>query len=113
MPASGDTINQRQSNLPLPDKPPVESDWNSSDSSTVNVGSGRVESDISASGQGGDTLRGPATAGSDVREDSSETMKHTAGSNVGRVAKDNLDGIPNDAVTRDKKDAAGLSQTTK
>jgi hypothetical protein len=88
-------VNEAQSNLPLPDQPPVASDFNSSDASTVNVGSGSVESKIS-SGEG--ALREPTVMG-----------------NVGaaaREAKDSLGGIPNDAVTRDQKDHSGLEQTT-
>lgn len=78
-------IDERQANLPLPDQPPVASDWNSSDASKVNVGSGGVEEDISYGG-GGSSLKGPATS------DSAE--------NVGRQAHDNLDGLPKDAKKR-------------
>lgn len=64
----------------------------------MNVGSGGVSSDISAGGGSASGLREPATT------DEVE--------NVGRTAKDGLSGIPNDAVTRDKKDAKGLADRT-
>lgn len=63
-------INQAQSNLPLPDQPPVASDWNSFDQRTVNVGSGRFQS--SATGE-----KGPATAESSARIDGDEYHKNT------------------------------------
>ncbi|CBX98676.1 hypothetical protein LEMA_P079150.1 [Plenodomus lingam JN3] len=87
-------VDERKSGLPLPDQPPVASDFNSSDARTVNVGSGGIESGISS---GGGSLREPATghAGASARE-----------------AKDGLSGIPNDAVTRNQKDHKGLAQTT-
>ena len=87
-------IDERKSNLPLPDQPPVASDFNSSDARTVNVGSGGVEDSISS---GGGSLREPAVGGTGA---------------AGREAKDGLGGIPNDAVTRDQKNHSGLEQTT-
>ncbi|KAF2203216.1 hypothetical protein GQ43DRAFT_277064 [Delitschia confertaspora ATCC 74209] len=93
MSSKADIIDERKSNLPLPDQPPQASDWQSADSRNVNVGSGGVESNLATAG-----LRIPQT-GTDV-------------SSVGREGKDNLGGIPNDAVTRDKKDHKGLEQTT-
>jgi len=69
-------IDERQSNLPLPEQPPRASDWNSADERTVNVGSGGRSEDLSHSGLGGDTLREPATT-DDV-------------GNTGRQAKDGL-----------------------
>lgn len=78
-------INERQANLPLPDQPPVASDWNSSDASKVNVGSGGVEEDVSYGG-GGSSLRGPAIGNSAEK--------------VGREAHDNLDGLPKDALKK-------------
>lgn len=87
-------IDEAQSNLPLPEQPPVASDFNSADARTVNVGSGGQETGISS---GGGSLREPAIdhAGPSARE-----------------AKDGLSGIPNDAVTRDQKNHSGLAQTT-
>jgi hypothetical protein len=106
-----DIINERQANLPLPEQPPTASDWNSADERTVNVGSGRLEGDISA-GDGSSSLRSPATGDSAVRTDGGEWKTNTSGMNVGRTAKDGLDGLPNDAVTRDKKNAANTVDTT-
>lgn len=78
-------IEERKANLPLPDQPPVASDFNSADARTVNVGSGAVSE--------------PPTTGGDFSK--------------GREGADNLGGLPNDAVTRDAKDKAGLADTTK
>ena len=98
MKANPSTVDEVKSNLPLPEQPPVASDFNSADARTVNVGAGGQAADISASGQGGSTLREPATIGS-------------VGA-AGREGKDGLSGIPNDAVTRDQKDHSGLQNTT-
>jgi hypothetical protein len=93
MKASDDVIDERKAKLPLPEQPPVASDFNSADARTVNVGSGGQESGISHGG----SLREPATGDA---------------SGAGREGKDGLGGIPNDAVTRDQKDHKGLAQTT-
>ncbi|CAI6332741.1 unnamed protein product [Periconia digitata] len=98
MASKADIIEERKANLPLPEDPPVASDFNSADARTVNVGSGGRSEDLSHSGLGGDTLRSPATT--------------DAVGSTGRQAKDGLSGIPNDAVTRDAKDKAGLADTT-
>ena len=111
MTSKQEIIDERKANLPLPEQPPVASDFNSADASTVNVGSGRLQSDISA-GKGSETLRGPATGESDVRVSGEEWKTNAAGSGVGREGKDNLSGIPNDAVTREAKDKQGLENTT-
>ena len=94
-------IEERRSNLPLPEQPPVASDWNSSDASKVNVGSGGVESDISYGG-GGSSLRGPATSDSSVRTDGETFKKHSGEPNeaVGRQGHDSLDGLPKDALAK-------------
>lgn len=87
-------IAERQSNLPLPDEPPVPSDWNSSDASKVNVGSGGVESDVS---YGGD-IREPATSDSSARTDGDTFGKNSSlPQGVGREGHDGLDGLPEDA----------------
>ena len=39
--SKADQIEEVKQNLPLPEQPPVKSDFNSADASTVNVGSGR------------------------------------------------------------------------
>lgn len=72
-------IDRVQANLPLPDQPPVASDFNSADARTVNVGSGGVSSDVSTGRYGGNEsgLRGPATATSGVRESGEELKKNT------------------------------------
>ena len=94
-------IAERQANLPLPDQPPVASDWNSNDASKVNVGSGGVQSDISYGG-GSDSLRGPATSDSSARTDGEAYNKHSGqpSAGVGRQGHDNLDGLPKDALKR-------------
>ncbi|CAJ2502256.1 Uu.00g096500.m01.CDS01 [Anthostomella pinea] len=81
-------VNEAQENLPLPEQPPVASDWNSADARTVNVGSGGVSSDISTGAGSTSGLREPASKG-DVDL-----------SNVGREGKDNLSGPPKDAAAR-------------
>ena len=111
MPADPKTISERQANLPLPDQPPTASDWNSADERNVNVGAGGRSEDLSHAGLGGDTLRQPATAASSVRTDG-DALKTNAAIGAGREAVDGLGGIPNDAVTRDAKDKAGLVDTT-
>nr|POE49265.1 hypothetical protein CFP56_32415 [Quercus suber] len=95
-------IEERKANLPLPDDPPTSSDFNSSDARTVNVGSG------SLSGNTESGLRDPSTGDSSARVDGNSFGVNTAGTDVGRVPG----GIPNDAVTRDAKDKAGLEDTT-
>lgn len=97
MASKQEIIEERKANLPLPEEPPVASDWNSSDERTVNVGSGRLADDVSSSGLGNSTLREPSTT-DDV-----------AG---GRQAHDGLSGLPNDAVSREAKNKPGLEQTT-
>lgn len=105
-------INGRQANLPLPDEPPVQSDWNSADARTVNVGSGgEGDSNPSYGSSGQDTLSS-VTGDSAVRTDGDEWKTNTAGLNVGRQAKDGLEGLPNDAVTRDKKGNQSTVDTT-
>lgn len=87
--SKADKIAEAQANLPLPEQPPVASDWQSADARTVNVGSGRdVNSDISTGDASTAGLRGPATkASGDVDM-----------SGIGRQGKDGLGGIPKDAT---------------
>ncbi|KAL8747582.1 MAG: hypothetical protein Q9190_000566 [Brigantiaea leucoxantha] len=94
-------INERQQNLPLPEQPPVASDWNSADASKVNVGSGGVESDVSYGGGSDSGLRGPATSDSSLRTDGEQFDVNTsAPGKIGREGHDNLDGLPADAKTK-------------
>ena len=95
-------IAERQANLPLPDQPPVASDWNSSDASKVNVGSGGVESDVSYGGGSDGGLRNPATSESSVRTDGDalNTNASQPSGGVGRQGHDSLDGLPKDALKR-------------
>lgn len=88
-------VNEAQSNLPLPEQPPVASDFNSSDARTVNVGSGGQEGSF-VTGDG--AIREPAVGASGISS--------------GREAKDGLGGIPNDAVSREAKNHSGLADTT-
>lgn len=93
--SKADIIAERQSNLPLPEQPPVASDWNSADASKVNVGSGGVGSDVSTGDAASTGLREPAAAGSSVREAGGADM-----SGVGRQGKEGLDGLPKDALAK-------------
>lgn len=99
MASKQDIINERKANLPLPEQPPTASDWNSADARNVNVGSGGQAAGLSGDGGlAGSNLREPATT--------DEVGKS------GREGKDNLGGLPNDAVTSDKKNHPGLVNTT-
>lgn len=99
-----DVIEERRANLPLPEQPPVPSDWNSADSRTVNVGSGALSDDITYGDAGASGLREPATAESSVRTDGEVWKANTApDSHVGRQGKDNLDSLPEDALTREAR----------
>ena len=59
-------IAEAQANLPLPDQPPVASDWQSADARTVNVGAGKTEGNPGTDSSAQSGLRGPATKGSDM-----------------------------------------------
>jgi hypothetical protein len=50
MKADPSLVDERKANLPLPEQPPVESDFNSADARSVNVGSGGVETGEMATG---------------------------------------------------------------
>jgi len=94
--SKADIISERQANLPLPEDPPVASDWNSADARNVNVGSGGVQSDISSGDAGTSGLREPSAQASGVREEGGADL-----SGIGRQGKDGLEGLPKDAVTRE------------
>ena len=91
--SKADVIAERQGNLPLPEDPPIASDWNSTDERTVNVGSGGVEVDISTGDASSTGMREPATRGSGVRQDGGADM-----SAVGRQGKEGLKDLPKDAT---------------
>ncbi|GJC89200.1 hypothetical protein ColLi_12038 [Colletotrichum liriopes] len=81
--SKADKINKVQSNLPLPEQPPVASDWQSADATKVNVGSGgNAEAPI-----GRDTA---ATSG--LREPASKDNVDL--SSVGRQGVEGLNGPP-------------------
>ena len=77
----------------------------------MNVGAG--EQPTGNFSKGDDALRGPATGGSEARIDSDALKTNAHGlQNVGREGEEGLSGLPNDAVTRNKKDHSGLADTT-
>ena len=93
--SKADLIAERQANLPLPEDPPVASDWNSADARTVNVATGERQSEISTGDASSSGLREPASSSSGVREEGGTDL-----SGVGRQGKDNLDGLPKDALKK-------------
>ncbi|PSK35860.1 hypothetical protein B9Z65_5675 [Elsinoe australis] len=94
--SKADIIEERRSNLPLPEEPPVASDFNSSDASTVNVGSGGRSDKFST---GDASLRDPATGDSGVRVDPNSASGNVSSlSGVGREGKEGLGGLPSDAL---------------
>ena len=91
-------IDEVQSNLPLPEQPPVASDWQSFDERNVNIGPGGLEEPLSDE-YSNSALRGAATTSSSVRTSGEEWHKITEPlSNVGRQGKDDLDSLPRDAL---------------
>jgi hypothetical protein len=108
--SKADIIEERKANLPLPEQPPVASDFNSADARTVNVGAGGRSEDLSHEGLGGDTLRSPATGDSAVRTDGDALKQHTA-IGAGRQAADGLSGLPSDAVTKEARKSQGVTDT--
>ena len=65
--SKADFIAERQANLPLPEDPPVQPDWNSADARNVNVGSGRVQDNPSTGDANSTGLREPTTKPSSVK----------------------------------------------
>jgi hypothetical protein len=86
--SKADKIDEFKANLPLPDQPPVASDWQSADARNVNVGSGGVPAGNPSTGDG-------QTAG--LREPATKSSGDTDMSGIGRQGKDNLEGPPKDA----------------
>ena len=94
----GKEIEERKADLPLPEQPPMSSDWNSMNSENVNVGSGR---EGATSEEYESVMRDPPTVYSSVREVESEVGRPTvAFERVGRQGKDNLEDLPKDAKER-------------
>ncbi|KAH6683045.1 hypothetical protein B0J14DRAFT_137394 [Halenospora varia] len=90
--SKADLIIERQANLPLPEEPPVASNWNSADARTVNVSTGERQAEISTSDSSSTGLREPASKGSGVREERGADL-----SGVGRQGKEGLEGLSKDA----------------
>ena len=91
MPESkAEKIERVKANLPLPEQPPVASDWQSADARNLNVGSGRFSRDVST-GAG-------ATAG--LREPATKSSEAVDMSGIGRQGKEGLKDIPKDAKAR-------------
>ena len=80
-------IADTQAKLPLPEQPPVASDWQSADARNVNVGAGSVEGNVGTESASQSGLRGPATKGEDMDM-----------SNIGRQGKEGLEHPPKDAA---------------
>ncbi|KAI4149476.1 MAG: hypothetical protein LQ340_004608 [Diploschistes diacapsis] len=85
--STADIVQERQANLPLPEDPPVASDWNSADSRTVNVSSGSRQDDISTGAASESGLREPATT-------------DEVDPKIGRQGTEGLSGPPKDAAAR-------------
>lgn len=65
------------------------------------MGSGGVSDDVSHGGGSESGLRAPATGDSSVRTDGEQFDTNTPDlSGVGRQGKDNLDGLPRDALAK-------------
>lgn len=91
-------IEQHKSNLPKPEQPPTTAP---ADTRAMGVGSGAHEGPLSGQNDTSNTQFGPATGGSSVRESGEELHKHTRPmGDVGRQAKENLEGLPQDALKR-------------
>ncbi|KAK0636160.1 hypothetical protein B0T17DRAFT_518305 [Bombardia bombarda] len=82
--SKADKIAEAQSNLPLPEQPPVASDWQSADTRNTGVGSGSISSGVSTGDGSTSGLREPATKSSEA----------TDMSGIGRPGKDNLGSAP-------------------
>lgn len=96
--SKAELIEERRSNLPLPEQPQGSADLSSADGSKTSIGSGQTSDN--AISHGNSALREPATGFEDQNQ-------------VGREGKDGLGGLPNDAVTQGSKNKEGLSDTKK
>jgi len=91
--SKADLIAERQANLPLPEEPPVASDWNSADARTVNVKAGEKQAELPNSAVAATTgLQEPATKASGVRQGDGADLSH-----VGRQGQEGLKDLPKDA----------------
>lgn len=86
--SKAEKIEQVRSNLPLPEQPPVPSDFNSMDTKTTAVGSGRFSSDVSTGAGSTAGLREPAS------------KKDVDMSGIGRQGKEGLESTPKDARSK-------------
>merc|ERR1712093_277272 len=66
--SKAEIIAERVANLPLPEDPPVASDWNSANANTVNVKAGERQAELPNSEASDTGLEGAATKGSGVRQ---------------------------------------------
>jgi hypothetical protein len=83
-----DKVEKAKSNLPLPEQPPVQSDWNSADTKTTAVSSGGVSAGDVSTGEG-------VTSG--LREPATRDSKEVDMSGIGRQGKEGLEQAPKDA----------------
>ncbi len=88
--SKADKIEQVKVNLPLPDQPPIASDWQSADARNVNASSGGVLSDVYTGDASSAGLREPAKKSSEA----------TNMSEIGRQGKDGLEGPPKDVASK-------------
>ncbi|KAH6722134.1 hypothetical protein DL95DRAFT_356943 [Leptodontidium sp. 2 PMI_412] len=93
--SKAEIIAERVANLPLPDDPPVASDWDSANPNTVNAKAGERQEELSNSEVSDTGLEGAATKGSGVREEGGADL-----SKVGRQRKEGLEGLPKDAKAK-------------
>lgn len=95
--SKAELIEERRSNLPLPDDPPAKSDWNSADARINAEGSEFQGSDQQTGDPTVDanSINEPATKPSGARVEGGADL-----SNVGRQGKDNLDDLPKDAKAK-------------
>ncbi|KAI9722200.1 MAG: hypothetical protein M1828_004883 [Chrysothrix sp. TS-e1954] len=115
--SKADLIAERQSNLPLPDEPPVTSDFKTNDTSSMNVGSGgsNVNADTARATQSKDGSSGiynSASTDSSARTDGVSFGTETTNlQNVGRQAVEGRDKLPSDVVAGGAKDSSSVENT--
>ena len=70
--SKAEIIDERKADLPLPEDPPVASDWNSVDERNVNIARGSKDSEIATRAAAETSINGvmpPAREGSGIREE--------------------------------------------